>query len=511
MSGDLFEHARPNYAAATFPPPREFQDHAHQALRDGLRAGHRCQMLMSPTGSGKTFLGLRIAHEALAKGKRALFIADRRTLINQTSETADAYGLSAHGILMANHWRVDPDMPFQIGSAQTLARRQCPPFDIAIVDEAHTQLAAWVDLLQRSDKPFIGLSATPFSTGLGKLFTNLVNAATMDELTKSGVLVPLRVMSCTTANMAGAATSGGEWTDAAAAERGMEIIGDVVSEWSKHAENRKTIVFGSTIAHCAELCRQFNEAGVLAQTFTSETKEDERKDILAEYRKHDTKLRVLISVEALAKGFDVPDASCVVDCRPLRKSLSTAIQMWGRVLRSSPATGKVDALLLDHSGNIIRFADDYSAIFFNGLAALDAGEKLDKTVRKDDEGKQPKACPACGFKPMGLRCISCGFEVVREALIDVVPGEMREVLIGKARAADNHQHLYQQIVSYTRSHGKPETSKGRAWHLFKEIAGVYPEGMSYERTHNAAITRPVLNKIKARNIAFRAATQGAAA
>ena len=102
----------------------------------------------------------------------------------------------------------------------------------------------------------------------------------------------------------------------------------------------------------------------------------EREQILKEFRKPDSILRVLVSVEALAKGFDVPDVSCVIDCRPLRKSLSTAIQMWGRGLRASPTTGKTDCILLDHSGNITRFAEDFEAIFYNGLDALDAGEKL---------------------------------------------------------------------------------------------------------------------------------------
>ena len=252
---ELFERDTPNYASATFPEPRPFQDVAHQSLRDGVKAGHQRQMLMSPTGSGKTYLGLRLAHEALVRGRRALFIADRRTLIDQTSTTADGYGLSAHGVLMSQHWRNDPSMPFQIASAQTLARRQWPKADLIIVDEAHTQLSVWVDYIQSPEctAKVVGLSATPFSTGLGKIFTNLVNAATMHELTESGVLVPMRVMSCTTANMEGAATSGGEWTDGAAGERGMEIVGDVVAEWRRHAQNRKTIVFGSTIAHCTEL------------------------------------------------------------------------------------------------------------------------------------------------------------------------------------------------------------------------------------------------------------------
>ena len=321
----LIEDA-PHYGSTTFPEPRAFQTIAHELLRQGVRDGHKNQMLISPTGSGKTYLALRIAHEALQKNKRVVFVCDRTTLINQTSQVADVYGLSAHGIVQANHWRRDKSMPFQIASAQTLAKRDFwPAADVILIDEAHTQLKVWTEYIMQTKAVCIGLSATPFSPGLGKLFTNLVNATTMDELTKAGVLVPMRVMSCTKVDMSGAATAGGEWTENAAAERGMAIIGDVVSEWTKFAENRKTIIFGANIAHCKEMCRQFLDSGVMAAVFTSETTADERAVLLKEYRKTDSSLRVLISVEALAKGFDVPDVGCVCDVRPLRKSLSTAI------------------------------------------------------------------------------------------------------------------------------------------------------------------------------------------
>lgn len=493
----------PNYQSAQFPTARPFQDVAHQKLRDGVAQGHKNQLLMSPTGSGKTFLGLRLAHEALRKGKRAIFVCDRTTLIDQTSATADRYGLSAHGVIQSSHWRTDYSRPFQIASAQTLARREWPDADLIIVDEAHTQLKAWTEHIPKCRAVVIGLSATPFSTGLGKLFSNLVNATTMHELTQSGVLVPMRVLSCTTADMTGAETKGGEWTENAAATRGMEIVGDVVSEWTKYGEGRKTIVFGATIAHCNELCRQFIEAGVMASVFCADTTKAEREAILKEYRKPDSAIRVLISVEALAKGFDVPDVGCVVDCRPLRKSLSTAIQMWGRGLRSSPETGKTDCILLDHSGNILRFAEDYTDIFYNGLAELDMGEKLDKAIRKEPEENDLKGCPSCGFKPFKKRCMSCGFEIEKPADIEQLPGEMREVVIGKAKAAENHQHLWQQVCAYARAHSAPDKQQGRANHLFRDITGNWPSSRWHiESTQNAAITRPVLNAIKAKNIAY---------
>jgi len=507
----LWEDA-PNYASACFPPPRLFQDNAHAALRLGAIAGHKNQMVMAPTGSGKTYLGLRIIHEALLKGKKAVFMCDRTTLINQTSEAADKYGLSAHGILQASHWRMNSEAPFQIASAQTIARRQWPDADVIVIDEAHTQMKAWTEYIPDCKARVIGLSATPFSPGLGKLFTNLINATTMHDLTESGVLVPMRVMTCTMTNMQGAETAGGEWTDTAAEQRGMEIIGDVVAEWIKHAQNRKTIVFGATIKHCEELCRQFNEIGVMASVFTSKTLTTEREFLLKEYRKHDSALRVLVSVEALAKGFDVPDVGCVVDCRPLRKSLSTAIQMWGRGLRSSPDTGKKDCLLLDHSGNITRFLEDYTDIFFDGLDALDMGEKLDKSIRRDKENFEANGCPSCGYKPFAKRCMACGYEKQTQSLQESLPGEMREIMLGKKKIADDSRHLYEQACTYARAHSAPGKQSARAYYLFKDMAGMEPpRGWSLESTPDVPMSRNFLNRVSAKNIAYAKARKAVAA
>lgn len=496
----LFDDA--GQLAAGFPQPRPFQTSAHEALRQGARDGHKNQLLMAPTGAGKTYLGLRLAHEAMLKGKRALFVCDRTTLVEQTSETADRYGLAAHGIVQANHWRRDTSLPLQIASAQTLAKRGFwPAADLIIIDEAHTQMRVWTEFIQRAPAVCVGLSATPFSPGLGKLFSNLVNATTMDALTDSGVLVPLRVLSCTRADMEGAATAGGEWTDAAAGERGMAIVGDVVTEWFRYARQRKSIVFGATIAHCLELCRQFIDAGVLAAAFTSKTDSAERERLLREFRKPDAQLRVLISVEALAKGFDVPDVGCVVDCRPLRKSLSTAIQMWGRGLRASPDTGKTDCLLLDHSGNIVRFLDDFTEVYFNGLSALDVGEKLDTTVRREQKNFEPKACPSCGYAPFSKRCMACGFERQRLALVSALPGEMQEVIVRGKKLADDHQHLWAQLCGYARAHSSPDKQRGRAWHLYRQITGTEPPmAWSFETTASVPVTEQVRNKITSLNL-----------
>lgn len=790
---------------STFPPPRPFQLDAHAQLRAGFKDGHKNQIIMAPTGAGKTYLGLRICSEAMQKGRRTVFLCDRTTLINQTSAAADAYGLKDHGVIQANHWRRQPEHLLQIASAQTIAKRDYwPALDVLVVDECfplgtlistpngdvpieklspdddvfnclgrtrilsvynttstslvkvkisngttiectkdhpiftdrgwvaagklvagsrifsqqnlqvlwetdcssgegknsqgenvgilsdgktiftdsvllqilqsecfsedsvegvvyqgrsgktlfradenqqpnalsrnkeegfcntgqdqawpknqrwersrvndsttesfegvgefmgcrvhsknvqnqcggvstplqnrpsqfrsddcnragrekpwcispqgagcqegcfaesirvesvenvecaggktvynlriaghpsyfangvlvhncHSQLKVWTDYAVASNAAVIGLSATPFSTGLGKIFTNLINATTMHDLTVSGVLVPMRVFSCTRPDMTGAKTAGGEWTDKAAEERGMDIIGDVVSEWQKFGENRKTIIFGATIRHCEELARQFNDQGVMAAVFTSETTAKEREVLLEEYRKPNSILRVLISVEALAKGFDVPDVACICDARPLRKSLSTAIQMWGRGLRSYP--GKKDCLLLDFSGNIVRFAEDFSEIFFNGLEKLDSGEKLDKNVR-DKEDYEAMGCPKCGYKPFHKRCMGCGYEKPAPQQQSALPGHMQEVVIGvgknKKKLADNGEHLWQQLSSYVRQNSKPDKQSARAWHLYKKITGQETR-WQFSTAKSVEVTSAVQSKIRSLNLAY---------
>lgn len=493
-----------------FPPMREFQTATHLALRNGVMAGNKSQMIAAPTGSGKTILALYVVAQSLLKGKRVTFVCDRTTLINQTSAVADSLGLD-HGVIQAKHPRRNEELPFQIASAQTIARRGWHKTDLIIVDEAHTQLSAWTDYIPNFNGAVIGLSATPFSKGLGKLFSNLINATTMHELTQNGVLVPMRVISATKINMQGALTSfTGEWAESEIRARGKEILGDVVKEWQTHGENRKTIVFGANIAHCEDLCQQFISAGIMAAVFTSETTSAEREIILKAYS--EDQLQILISVEALAKGFDVPTVSCVVDCRPLRKSLSTAIQMWGRGLRSSPSTGKKDCILLDHSGNILRFLDDYTDIYFNGLEALDDGEKLDKKVRETtEEDKESTGCPSCGNKPFVKRCMSCGHEIAKHSMVQAEAGEMRvlemPVMAKGKKLAENHKDLWQQVCTYANEHSAMETRKRRAYHLYKNITGIVPT-WAFEPA--LTITPNVMNKIKSLNIAYAKAIRKSA-
>lgn len=511
MNSDSEVLFQDDYREVIFPPDREWQQRALLQLREGFKAGHKRQILVAPTGSGKTIAALKLLHGSLVKGRRALFVCDRTVLINQTSSVADSLGLTAHGIIQANHPRRANHLRMQIASVQTLqARKYWPATDLIIIDEAHTQFETIRERLARDDCAVIGLTATPCTKGLGKHYTALVNGATMHELTDQGVLVPLRIFTCVTPDMAGAETSSsGEWSDKAASEREVKIVGDVVAEWQKHGENRKTIAFGPDIAYCRELFKRFDAAGIQAACYHSETEGNLRESLAAEFKKPDSGVRILISVEALAKGFDQPDVGCIIDARPLRKSLSTAIQMWGRGLRSSPSTGKTDCLLLDFSGNIRRFYDDFTDVYFDGFKSLDDGEQADRKIRKDELEFEPKGCPKCHHTPFRRKCLKCGYEKESHSRAEEVAGTMKEIRIGKEKAADSRAHLWQQLCHYA---AKAKSPHGRAWHLFKDITGTEPPvGWRWHSTAPVAPTAATLRKIQQLNIAFARGKQAGAA
>ncbi len=495
MTGQLFAG---DLSDVHMPSPRACQSRAIEQLREGYRKGNRRQILVMPTGSGKTITAMMLIHESLKKGKRAVFVCDRTALINQTSAVADGLGLTCHAVIQADHPRRDNSQPFQIASIQTIqARGYWPEADLVVIDECHTRYSATVEMLARGSTPVLGLTATPCTPGLGNDYQHVVNAATMHELTQDGTLVPLRILTCVTPDMAGAKTSGGEWTAKAASERELTIVGDVVGEWIKHGEGRKTIAFGADIAYCTELVSRFNEAGIYAACYTSETPDHERTELVREFSKPDSAVRVLVSVSALAKGFDVKDVGCIIDARPLRKSLSEVIQMWGRGLRSSPETWKQDCILLDFSGNAIRFHDDFVDVYFNGFGDLSTAEKMDAKPREASDDFEPLGCPQCKHKPFRRRCLACGFEKPSQSQVAESAGEMREVMIGKKVAAASEADLWAQLCTYARLHLRSDKKAGWCWHKFNEITGHKPpRSYSFDSAPMAEVSPALNGKIR---------------
>lgn len=428
---------------------RDYQVESIDGLRAGIRAGHRAQILCAPTGAGKTVIGAYLMHEAKQKGSRVAFVVDRVSLVDQTSALLDNYGID-HGVQQAGHWRKRGYEPIQVCSAQTIEKRGFfPQLDLLIVDEAHAMRKQTIDLISsRQNLRVIGLTATPFTKGMGEVYTNIVNVTTTNKLIEDKFLVPVKMYAAKAVDMTGAKVRAGEWAAEDVEERGRKIIGDIVAEWIDKTRLHfggpvKTIVFAATVDHGEELCRQFQAAGYNFQQISyRDANEERRRELIAEFRKSDSSIDGLVSCEVFTKGFDVPDVLCGIAARPYRKSLSSHIQQLGRVMR--PCSGKDFALWLDHCGNALRFREDTEEIFERGVTELDDGSR-DQKARQEKTEKEKKdlCCSGCGFVlPAYARaCPACGKERANRSLVETVAGVMVEINGKKVSANDKHAYL----------------------------------------------------------------------
>lgn len=461
--------------------------------------GDRLFMLGDFTVTHNTVLASALMEMAQHKGNRVNFVVDRLSLISQTSETFDRYGLP-HGVIQSAHPRYMPSALGQVCSIQTITRRGWPSSSLDIFDEAHVLHAAHKSRIQSKSGIVVGLTATPFTKGLGKWFEAVVNVTTTRRLIEAGWLAPYRIFSCAEPNMDGVAVkSTGEWDEKQASSRALQVVGDVVKEYLEHGQGRKFICSAVDTAHVDELARQFLAAGINVSTYTYRDKEEDRADVTAEFRKPDSSIRGLITVTAASRGFDIPDVSCVIMARPLRKSLAEHIQLFGRGLRIHPS--KEDCLVLCHSGNAARFFADTEDFFDNGIDSLDDGKPKEKKKAEKKES-EPVKCPSCRalHKPAPF-CPVCGHEYPKRISVQHVPGTLKELIAG-GHHRELTRELWPQVCSYAISRrGDGDAGRRMALAIYRDMVGAWPKA-EFENTRPVPLTAEVRNKILSAQIRF---------
>ena len=250
-----------------------YQELCKEALRVNMRRKVRRQILCAPTGSGKTEIAMSIIKDAEAKGSRVIFICDRQTLVNQTSERFEAAGIR-HGVAMGDS-TFGRGERIQVISAQTAERRNflmagaevdgayaTAPVDLAIWDECDEVRELMKDMLVNNNIRTIGMTATPFRKGLSEIYEDVVNVITTNELLRDGYLCPVDVV----APEAEVDIKGTNWSEGDLSKRVLQIVGDIVPEWEKqcadrHGELVPSICFCVSVADAEETAERFQEAG----------------------------------------------------------------------------------------------------------------------------------------------------------------------------------------------------------------------------------------------------------
>jgi DNA repair protein RadD len=331
-----------------------------------IRRGHRRILAQAPTGAGKTHIIATIVSAARLADLRVLILATRTRLVRQLHERLAQFRVP-HGAIAAPLPELrNYSAAVQVASVDTLYRRSLvdgklplPAADVVIFDEAHLATAETrIRLLESYPGALrLGFTATPArksGLSLGSAFDSLVMGPSIAELTTAGMLVPLRIFNTPVVSLK-------ELRDLPRdADRDFQtsslgellsrpkLVGDVLTNWLRVANGKRTLVFAVNKAHGAALLESFLRQGVAAEMVTDQDEEGAREEKIARLESGST--LVLINCFLMSYGVDVPSIEAIVLARPTR-SLTMFLQMIGRGLRAAP--GKTDCILLDH-GHVVE-------------------------------------------------------------------------------------------------------------------------------------------------------------
>ncbi len=343
--------------------PRDYQkDIISQAVNS-----KESTLIQIPTGGGKTFIAYEIATDLIAKfDQQVLFVAPRENLVHQTAEE---FKFARPHIVHSSN-KKDKDIktydsntyPLLISTLQTAYRRENINPDVIIIDETHFGFdGKMINKLIESNKHsrIIGLSATPYDKYGRQLqgFDLVLDKYDMRYMIENKYLVPLKsykrqkIKGLEKIKITQGDYDIGELEQVVCNNHTIMEIAETTKD--KIAESEKTIVFAVTIKHADLLAEAYKNAGFTARSLHSKSQESDAETI-DHFKKGN--IKVLVSVSKLTTGFDVPSADCAVIARPT-KSQNLYKQMVGRILRLSPETHKIHAVLLD-CGNVIDTLGD---------------------------------------------------------------------------------------------------------------------------------------------------------
>lgn len=397
-----------------------------QSIFDQLVSSNTDAVFQLDTGGGKTPIITK-----LATLEPTILIAHRNMLIEQISQTLTKTG-NDHQIIgnslitkrcqlfQRNHG-VDYGGNIWVGTVQSIISRykrgtlgmDCNAIKQVIIDEVHhvAKDNMWAKMREVfPNARYLGCTATPcrldgqgMHKDCGGLFSEMVQAEQLKEkatqwLIGNGYLSDYEYW-CPPTNSIDFSklkiSNGKDFTkESLEAAINKELIaGDVLKHYKRLADNKRDLIYCPSIANAEHIAEVFKQAGYVATYIASNLSLVENMRRIDAFRTGEVK--ILINVEMVTEGFDLPEIECVQMLRPTA-SYALYRQMCGRNLRPKPNGNK--AIFIDHAGNAFRHGlpdDDVEWSLFG--TPKNKSEKVINCSECDfAHNAYLKLCPNCG-------------------------------------------------------------------------------------------------------------------
>lgn len=337
-------------------------------LREIYEAGEDRALLISATGTGKTYASAFAAREL--EFKRVLFLVHRNQIAKQAMKSYRKVfdGKVSMGMVTGKYQDYDEDFVF--ATVQTLSkeailkRYQKDEWDLIIIDEAHHSSSDSYRRVMDYFRPklWLGMTATPDkrddhfeNRNIYEIFNHqIAYEIRLKDAMEEDLLCPFHYFGITDLEVIADA---GKSTEEKVENFRYLTSDDRVLNVMKQAEffgysgeRVKGLIFCSRIDEARELSHKFNEKGWRTLVLCGSDSETARADAIERLAGDDSEdaLDYILSVDVFSEGVDVPEINQVIMLRPTESPI-VFVQQLGRGLRK--AEDKEYVVVLDFIGN----------------------------------------------------------------------------------------------------------------------------------------------------------------
>jgi len=350
-------------------------------LRKILESGEKRALLISATGTGKTYASAFAMREL--GFKRVLFLVHRGQLARQTKKSYEKVFANTVSMGLVGAGYHDYNKDYIFATVQTLNKDEHlmeykpDAFDCIVLDEAHHTSADTYQKVMNyfTPKLWLGMTATPdkrddniAGRNIYEIFHyQIAYEIRLQQAMEENLLCPFHYFGISDIAMLGdkqvntKKITDRDFNMLTGEERVKHIV-EQAHYFGYSGEKVKGLVFCSRIEEAVALSEKFNqtinpETGKVFRTMalSGKTSEEERQrafERLAmneeEANKSNIPLDYIFSVEILNEGVDIVEVNQVIMLRPTESPI-VFIQQLGRGLRK--AAGKEFVVVLDFIGN----------------------------------------------------------------------------------------------------------------------------------------------------------------
>ena len=336
--------------------PNSMQRKALRELRRYRDAGVKKALIISATGSGKTYLAAFDARNFGAK--RLLYIVHRESILKDARDSfIKIFGAErSYGFYTGNEHNQECDFIFATSNmlGRHLDSFKKDEFDYIIYDEVHHVVAETGKKIFEYFEPefILGLTATPERMDNQDIFTlfdqNVPFELRLRDAINNDLVVPFHYYGIRDQLVDYSSKDKTIIAKAIAEHDNIEFIKTQIEKHRKPNEKLKCIAFCTSIQSCKLMADELYEEGYETVSLTGINDTGVRIKAFKDLQDDNNPLEIICTVDILNEGVDIPQVNMVLFLRPT-ESQTIFIQQLGRGLRKYP--GKKYVTVLDFIGN----------------------------------------------------------------------------------------------------------------------------------------------------------------